>query len=702
MHPNLQPLTCIHTQSTDNFNSIHPLATRIIYLLLIAILFFSIDGYSQSQLIRQGTNRIRGGGGRINMTGGAGGTDSLKRRDKNEDSITVRYRYIDSARNFMLDSSINDFTRRFPIPATNVHLGNTGTASRSLLFSPIMQPGFDPGFHAFDIYRWTLDKARFFNTTRPYSELSYQLAARSEQAIEILHTQNIKPNWNFLFQYHMINSPGFFKNQKTNHNNYLFTTWYNSVNKRYNAYVAIVANKLQSGENGGVPDTVNLNDPQYSDRFNIYTKLGGNTGYSTDFFNTNVGTGNRYTELFALVRQQYDFGRKDSLVTDSTVLPLFFPRLRLEYTAQYSTRKYSYRDYVGDSVYYKDQYAIQLPDAIDTVQYQDRWREFLNDFSIYTFPDSKNLQQYLKLGAAIQNLSLQNSSGRFNFYNVFGHAEYRNRSRNQQWIIEANGKLYFVGLNAGDYHAYASLQRFVGKRRGYAQLGFENVNRTPSFVYDARSDFYLHPTSVDFKKENTIHAFASLYQPALKLRLGADYYALTNYTYTKNYYELQQESTLFNVLQLSAQKDLRLGRRWVWHADVYFQQVIGNAEVNIPTIYTRNRIGYEGSLGFKNLDIAFGAELRYHSDYKGDAYSPVLGRFFYQDNVTIKDVRPEIAGYLNFRIKSFKLFLRAENLNSANFSGANGFGWTRSNIEVPTYPYPGFVLRLAIFWSFVN
>ncbi len=158
-----------------------------------------------------------------------GGSDSLKRRDRNEDSITVRFRYLDSTRNYLLDSTITDFTRRFPIPATNIFLGNTGTASRSILFSPLLKPGWDPGFHALDIYKWSLEKARFFNTTRPYSELNYQLAAKSEQIIEIIHTQNIKPNWNFLFQYRLINAPGFFSNQKTNHNNYLFTTTTNPL-----------------------------------------------------------------------------------------------------------------------------------------------------------------------------------------------------------------------------------------------------------------------------------------------------------------------------------------------------------------------------------------------------------------------------------------------------------------------------------------
>ena len=65
------------------------------------------------------------------------------------------------------------------------------------------------------------------------------IGARAEQQIELIHTQNMKPNWNVLGQYRLINSPGIFKNQKTNHNNYLFTSWYQTMDKRYNALFCI-------------------------------------------------------------------------------------------------------------------------------------------------------------------------------------------------------------------------------------------------------------------------------------------------------------------------------------------------------------------------------------------------------------------------------------------------------------------------------
>ncbi|HEY6502520.1 MAG TPA: putative porin [Chitinophagaceae bacterium] len=632
--------------------------------------------------------------------GGGGGGDSLKRRDKNEDSITIRFRYLDSSRQNLLDSSVSDFTRRFPIPGTNIFLGNTGTASRSILFSPALRPGWDPGFHSFDAYKWMPEKARFFHTTRPYSEVSYQLASRSEQLIELMHTQNIKPNWNFLMQYRLINAPGMFNNQKTNHNNYLITSRYESVNKRYTNYLILAVNNLQSGENGGLVDVNDLDDPDLNDRYVIPTKLGGEPDNSRNFFNTDVGTGNRYREATILFRQQYDLGRKDSLVTDSTVIPLFYPRLRFEHTFQYRQLRYQFRDYIGDSAYYKDYYGIDFANPIDTFEAKDQWKEFVNDFSIYQFPDAKNLQQFIKLGAALQNLKQEDPVSKAD-YNIFGHVEYRNRTRDRKWDIEANGKLYFAGLNAGDYSVYASLQRATSKKLGgYAQLGFENVNREPSSIYTGRSDFYLLPVATSFKKENTTHLFASLYQSSLKLKLSGHYYLLTNYSYIQNFYELEQFSSVFNVLRISAEKTFKLGKSWFWHADVYFQQVIGNSPVNLPLIYTRNRFAYEGNLGFKNLNIAMGFEMRYHTPYTADGYSPILGQFFSQDSIRVSNPLPDIAAYLHFRIRSFKLYVRTENLNTAEFD--DGFGFTRNNMAAPAYPYPGIVFRLGIYWSFVN
>ncbi len=678
----------------------YQLGKQLTYILVAGLLLLSATTYAQNDRVRQIGDKFRQVGG--SFQSGSGG-DSLKQRNKHEDSITISYRYLDSSRNYKLDSSIGDFTKRFPLPATYIHLGNTGNAARSLLFSPILQSGFDAGFHGFDAWQWKLETVRFFQTTRPYSEINYMLGSKAEQVIELLHTQNIKPSWNFAFNYRLINSPGFFQSQKTNHNNYLLTSKFQTKNLRYNNYLVLLGNKMLSGENGGIIDTFStpvLQNPDYKDRYIIPTYIGPAENFSANFFSKNISTGNKYSLFTALMRQQYDLGKKDSVVTDSTVIPLFYPRLRFEHTIQLEQQRYTYLDYIGDSLYYKARYDTSLNKAVDTLVVKDRWQVLTNDFSIYQFPDAKNLQQFIKLGAMLQLLTGEFNGGKENFVNTAGHAEYRNRSKNQRWDISAYGKLFFTGLNAGDYDAHISVESFAGKKAGYIKLGFENASRTPSFVFDNRSSFYYTKTLNNFKKENNTHLYASYYLPSFKFRITGHYYLVSNYTYLTNYYQMQQESSLFNVLQVAVEKSFKVGKRWNWHTEVYFQQVVGDGPVNVPVIYTRNRFAYEGNLGFKNLDIAMGTEVRYRAAYKADGYSPLHGRFFYQDSVRINNNLPDISAYVHFRIRPMKFFIRAENLNTMNFLG--GFGFTRNNLVAQDYPLPGLQIRVGVWWGFVN
>src|SRR5688572_20298794 len=88
-------------------------------------------------------NVLQGIGDRIPRLGGSSGgvstSDSLKSRAKAEESITLRYYLLDSSRAKKLDTTISDFTYRFPIPGTHTYLGNTGSATKSLIYAPVLK-----------------------------------------------------------------------------------------------------------------------------------------------------------------------------------------------------------------------------------------------------------------------------------------------------------------------------------------------------------------------------------------------------------------------------------------------------------------------------------------------------------------------------------------------------------------------------------
>ncbi len=669
------------------------------WLLLCLCLLSGVTALAQDPVRPTGLDsRGRPTGPASRMQGG----DSLKRRDDLADSITIFYRMIDSSRTMGIDSGVSDFYKRFPLPFDHLNIGGLGGASRSLIFSPNVKPGFDAGFHAFDAFRFQLQDTRLFSTTRPYTEFDYILGSRSEQTIKILHTQNITPAWNASFEYRFVNQPGHFKNNNTSHGNIRFGSNFATRNKRYSGVAVFISNNNRSSENGGiVSDTfLNSTNAAYNDRFNIPVWLGGDGNYSSNFFSTAVNTGNIYKQQHIYLQHQFDFGQKDSVLRkeDSSYARFFYPRLRIQHTFNFRNEKYGYIDNAitapGVDTIYPSRYGFTPVDVPFSLQ--DGWRDISNEAALFFFPEKDNQNQYLKLGAGLQLLQGTLGKALLNFSNTYLLGEYRFRTRNRKWDINVDGRLYTTGEYAGNYTAGGYVATSLGKNAGILQLRFRNTNRTPSFVFDDRSAF-IAATPGGFNAENWTRAGGTYINPKIGLTLTGDYYIVSNYTYWKDYIVPAQESSLISVLQVSAEKKFRLAKHWNWYAQLVVQPETADA-INLPLLYMRNRIAYEG-LFFKNLNLSTGVEFRYYSPFTADDWAPFNGQWVVQNNTTISN-RPDIAGFLHLRIKSFRLFTRLENLNTVSFD--RGFGFLNNNLSAPLYPTPGMVFRLGIYWSFVN
>lgn len=677
----------------------HLIATFLGGIIFILTILSSVEIKAQG---RGGIGRnMQGMGARMGTSGSSGGSDSLsfEKRKFSDDSVNVRFKYLDTARYSFFDSSIADFYKRVPVKPEYIQIGHNGNATRPLLFSPLRSPGWDMGFHAFDPYALTIADTRFMNTTKPFTELGYLVGSKAEQQISIVHTQNISPDWNFVIQYRLLNAPGTFNSQNTNHNNFRFNTDFTSKNQRYHAYLILMSNALQSAENGGIQDEsflVNPN-PAYEDRFNIPTNLAATAFSSRNFFNVKLITGNRYVDKHFLLRQQYDFGKKDSIVTDSSVVRYFLPKLRFENTVQMSKYNYQFLDAQasGSSAFYEKNYSITT--VPDTVNYQTGMDLLKTDLSLIQFPDSKNPLQFIKAGASFLLYTPSSVPSAERFTNTVLHGEYRNRTRNKKWDMLLYGEFFVLGRDLGNYQVKANLRRSLGEKFGALELGFENINRTPSDLFTRNLPFPVSRQD-DFSNENVTSINGSLYFSKIRTRVSLDYFLVSNYTYFNGFQQADQYAPLFNFIRAGLNKETNLSRRWKWYLDLFVQTVTGDAPIHLPLIYTRNRLAYEGK-PFRNLVISTGLDIRYYSPYLADNYSPLIGQFFYQTERKIA-IRPDVAAYTNFRIRSFTTYIRVENLNT--ITQRYGFGFKDNNLAAPLYPNPGMVFRLGIFWNFVN
>ena len=681
---------------------------------------------ADAQVRRPGATRPRTleGAQRPNASGQTQARDTIgfEHRDDLADSITISYRYLDSLRSNPIDSSLDDYGKIFSVPTGYLTLGNNGSAAFPVLYEPYAKPGWDAGFHAFDVYRYNIENTRFYKTTRPFTELSYFLATGKEQVVKVLHTQNIRPNWNAGIQYRLISSPGLYQSQNVNHNNYRFFSNYQGKRKRYAAYLVLQGNKLVSSENGGIADTSNLSDPTYEKRFTVPVKLGIDASGGYNLFSTKMNLGNTYSDFNAFFRQSYDLGKKDSIIiNDSTTEYLFYPKLRFQHTISYNSYSYQYMDRVDDpatakkdSGYYNRHYDITLHRTYAGLDFwlMDEWQFVSNDFVIRQFPQTKNLGQFIEAG-----LRLENFSGRFSsspnpqyiiqvnpgipdsrtrsFYNVVLHGEYRNKTRNKKWDAQLNGEFYAAGDNAADFSVKALLNRFLNSKFGDVQISFQNVNRSPAFIYRTGSAFNPDSTSLTKKENITIIAFEAN-NPRFSLK--ARNISIANYAYFSDFYKREQYNGLINITQLAASTKNKIVGHLNLYSDFVVQQTAGQNPIRVPLFYTRQRLAFEGNF-FKNLNLSIGVDVRYHTPYKANDYSPVVGHFIPQDSVTISNL-PQVNGFINFRIKSFSAFITGENVNTVSF--ANGFAFTNNNFTAPNYPDPGFLLRFGLQWRFVN
>ena len=661
--------------------------------LIILVFCFEFAHAQQPDVINQIGGRIK------NISGASsGGKDTIgfEHRNDKKDSIAINYKYLDSIRSIPFDSTINDFDKYFSVPSSYLYLGNNGAAAYSLIYKPNAKPGWDAGFHAFDVYRYTLEETKFYKTNRPFTQLSYQLASGKEQMIRALHTQSPRPNFSFGFDYRLISAPGFFTNQNANHKNYRLFSNYQGKRKRYAAFIILVGNTIKNSENGGIRYDSSLSNPNLKERFSVDVNLGNDYKYTANPFNTTVNTGNVYKDFTFFVRQTYDIGKRDSVaINDSTTEYLFYPKLRAQHSFTYSTYNYLYKDNLADTTIYKSWYDTLVKRGTDSFFVKEKWSVMSNDITLLQFPDTKNSGQFISAGVKFENIKGELKTGTKNFYNFIVHGEYRNKTRNKLWDVLAKGEFYINGLNSGNYSAYATIARHLSSKLGDIRLFFKNVSRSPSFIFDNASAFNFKNTSLS-KKENIISFGADANNRFINL--GFKNHIITNLTYFSDYYHTAQSSKVINLLQLYASKKIKLTKRWNLYTDITFQQTDGSAPVKVPLLFTRNRLAYEG-IFYKNLNLSAGLELRYFTPFEAYNYSPVMGQFTPQDTFKLKNL-PDISAFLHFRIKSFTGFIRAENLNTVSFK--NGFGFTNNNFAAPHYPTQGFIFRFGIQWGFVN
>ena len=480
------------------------------------------------------------------------------------------------------------------------------------------------------MYNYTLEATPFYQTTRPYTELVYLLGGKGEQLVELKHTQNKKQQLNFSFDYRFSNSPGNLKNQQANFSNMRITAHFQSKRKRYESFWVMLNNKAASSENGGLIKASRLDSLALNNPYELETRLGVSSASFRNPFNTNISTGSIYQDNTLLWKQTYDLGQKDSVVKDTVTTYLFYPRLRFQNEIKYQQQTFLFQDANPNALNYANyfNYPYQFNGSI---KFKDQWNILSNEFSLISYPQKNNSNQFLQIGAGLSNQSgIFLNRTAWSAQDSYGFGAYKNKTKNQVWDIDLTGQLYLVGYHAGDYLAKASLTSLLNKKGNYVQLSFNNVNRTPSTNAMGITDFPVFGLS-NIKKENHIQLIASTGNIKKAWKTSVTYQLINNYQYFSTGYTASIYQGTIHYINAQISNQIKLSTHWNWYNELNLQLVDEKTPIRVPLVLTRQRLAFEGVF-YKNLNMSTGLEFIYHSSYKANDYMPFTGQFYQQND----------------------------------------------------------------------
>ncbi|MCC6460162.1 MAG: hypothetical protein IT260_06810 [Saprospiraceae bacterium] len=583
-------------------------------------------------------------------------------------------------RAYPADDTLPDFNFRMYNPARRQavdygNLGNVGSSARPLFFETKARRGFDPGFHAFDLYTLRPAELRFYRNTRSFTDLFFsQGRVQNDNMILAKFSRTFAGGLNFSLDYRNLNHLGAYRYQAAKHNALSVGVWY-PISDRYEAFLIYTRNNSKQQENGGILTDTVFGGGQFSGPIDAEVWLSDQQALTK-----------QADRVLHLTHHLNFTGGRDSSRSKRV--------LRASHTAEWRKRTFKFSDpgttpgtgMRNDTLFY-DNFLVDARG----IRHVWNLRQLDNTFTINTFKAKRpgHPSDELALGLTHHLFILeQEPVPDSTFSNLFLTGSL-SLTPSERFAFEARGDLGVLA-NFGEYQAKGSLKIGLGKA-GEFRAALLSQRRPPSMLqyrlFLSKRPFWQN----DFVKPVETSLSATYALPKAGLEITGSTQLVNNYLYFDQQGLPVQTGSPVQVAQLLIREDFRLGR-------VHFDNTVALQKSNrddvlrLPTWFTRNSLYYAGPLFKKNMILSAGVDFRLNSEFMPDAYQPVTAQFYLQDSLNAKPY-PWIDVFIAFKVQSFRFFFRYENLSTL---------WDDQSVFYQTarHPQPFGAVRFGIAWRF--
>ncbi|MEP6646439.1 MAG: putative porin [Saprospiraceae bacterium] len=551
-----------------------------------------------------------------------------------------------------------DDTRHFPLRFDEAHLGNYGSASRTLVPSISYETGFSTGWDQYNSYFIQPDSFRFFNQEVPVTKVKYSQSSKEDTYVSLTFGRSFARGLNLSLIYDRINQIGEFAHQRQKNTALGIGVWHNSPSGKYDAFYILISNAAVAEENGGVSDPDSIGNPRWPD---IRIPVNVLTGLTT--------------------HKHRSFGTKQILhLINNSAGPGFDLWLK----ENYSTELYKYADENATDAasYYGTEY---LPD-------QRGIRQF-------TFEKENQLSGGIALPWAKARTDIQTS------------LRFRSISLQQEPISRNISELFWEGT--GDFHWIKALEL-----KGEFSLGLGQANGSYLFrasgvlnsgVVGRFSGYWSFASRKPYMVETSLFVDQTqIYQSHFNnpftndigvrwdwenqhLHAGINWLIFDNYIYFDTAGLPAQISNSFSLKRFYAGKEFNLP--WIGLKGQVVWQPDAKEELAIPNLlYTA---GFYGRIKIfeKKVTLLPGVDVTFHDAYHGITYFPVNGRYHLTNGQNIPEYF-RIDAALGMRIRFIKAFVRMEDIA--------GLWEKRVLYQADYYPHYSGYFRIGIEAGFFN